>query len=118
VPVYGVSEQDGLHYYAMQFIQGRGLDVVFAELRAESAESDTITLAAATALLTGRFPGVPATGGSDAGHILRGDIGIHPLAGTAPEGSGAAGPEPASGSAVPTETGPAPGPGAAATPAP
>ena len=28
VPVFGVGEQDGMHYYAMQFIQGQGLDEV------------------------------------------------------------------------------------------
>jgi serine/threonine protein kinase/WD40 repeat protein len=33
VPVYGVGESDGLHYYVMQFIQGLGLDQVFSELR-------------------------------------------------------------------------------------
>jgi WD40 repeat protein/serine/threonine protein kinase len=33
VPVFGVGEQDGLHYYVMQFIQGLGLDVVLEELR-------------------------------------------------------------------------------------
>jgi serine/threonine protein kinase/WD40 repeat protein/predicted Zn-dependent protease len=33
VPVYGVGEQDGVHYYVMQFIQGLGLDVVLHELR-------------------------------------------------------------------------------------
>ena len=88
VPVYGVGEQDGLHYYAMQFIQGRGLDVVFAELRAGSAPSDTITLAAATGLLTGRFPGA------------------------ASEDSCAAIPELPTLAAVPTETGPAPAGGA------
>jgi serine/threonine protein kinase/WD40 repeat protein len=33
VPVFGVGEQDGLHYYVMQFIQGLGLDVVLDELR-------------------------------------------------------------------------------------
>ena len=33
VPVHGVGEQDGLHYYVMQFIQGQGLDQVLAELR-------------------------------------------------------------------------------------
>jgi serine/threonine protein kinase/WD40 repeat protein/tetratricopeptide (TPR) repeat protein len=33
VPVFGVGEQDGLHYYVMQFIQGLGLDVVLHELR-------------------------------------------------------------------------------------
>ncbi|HEV3235901.1 MAG TPA: protein kinase [Gemmataceae bacterium] len=33
VPVYGVGEHEGLHYYVMQFIQGQGLDGVIAELR-------------------------------------------------------------------------------------
>src|SRR5262249_15253519 len=33
VPVFGVGEQDGLHYYVMQFIQGLGLDTVLNELR-------------------------------------------------------------------------------------
>jgi serine/threonine protein kinase/formylglycine-generating enzyme required for sulfatase activity len=33
VPVFGVGEQDGLHYYVMQFIPGLGLDVVLHELR-------------------------------------------------------------------------------------
>ncbi len=42
VPVFGVGEQDGLHYYVMQFINGLGLDDVLVELkrlRAESAEN-------------------------------------------------------------------------------
>jgi WD40 repeat protein/serine/threonine protein kinase len=33
VPVFGVGEQEGLHYYVMQFIPGLGLDVVLDELR-------------------------------------------------------------------------------------
>ncbi len=33
VPVFGVGEQDGLHYYVMQFIKGLGLDLVLDELR-------------------------------------------------------------------------------------
>jgi WD40 repeat protein/serine/threonine protein kinase len=33
VPIFGVGEQDGLHYYVMQFIPGLGLDVVLQELR-------------------------------------------------------------------------------------
>jgi serine/threonine protein kinase/WD40 repeat protein len=33
VPVFGVGEQDGLHYYVMQFIKGLGLDTVLNELR-------------------------------------------------------------------------------------
>src|SRR5262249_22485957 len=33
VPVHGVGEQDGIHYYAMQFIQGQGLDQVLKEVK-------------------------------------------------------------------------------------
>src|SRR6516164_3549095 len=33
VPVFGVGECDGVHYYAMQYIQGQGLDVVIDALR-------------------------------------------------------------------------------------
>src|SRR5262249_27460503 len=33
VPVFGVGEQDGLHYFVMQFIPGLGLDSVLDELR-------------------------------------------------------------------------------------
>jgi WD40 repeat protein/serine/threonine protein kinase len=33
VPVFGVGECEGVHYYAMQFIQGQGLDVVIDALR-------------------------------------------------------------------------------------
>ncbi len=33
VPVFGVGEQDGMHYYVMQFIQGLPLDDVIEELK-------------------------------------------------------------------------------------
>jgi WD40 repeat protein/serine/threonine protein kinase len=33
VPVFGVGQQDGHHYYVMQFIAGLGLDVVLEDLR-------------------------------------------------------------------------------------
>ena len=33
VPVFGVGEHEGTHYYVMQFIQGQGLDPVLGELR-------------------------------------------------------------------------------------
>jgi hypothetical protein len=34
VPVFGVGEHDGVWYYAMQYIQGRGLDAVLREVAA------------------------------------------------------------------------------------
>src|SRR5437763_2439436 len=33
VPVYGVGEAEGVHFYAMQYVQGQGLDVVLSDLR-------------------------------------------------------------------------------------
>ncbi len=33
VPVFGVGEEDGLHYYVMQFIHGQGLDQVLAVMQ-------------------------------------------------------------------------------------
>ena len=33
VPVFGVGQQDGHHYFVMQFIAGVGLDVVLDDLR-------------------------------------------------------------------------------------
>lgn len=39
VPVFGVGEQDGIHYYVMQFIRGQGLDEVLVELRRLRGES-------------------------------------------------------------------------------
>ena len=39
VPVYGVGEASGIHYYAMQFIPGQGLNQVLVELRRLKAEA-------------------------------------------------------------------------------
>ena len=33
VPVFGVGEQDGLHYFVMQYIEGKGLDLLLGRLR-------------------------------------------------------------------------------------
>jgi WD40 repeat protein/serine/threonine protein kinase len=57
VPVFGSGEQDGVFYYAMQFIEGQGLDEVLKELRVFQSSSQ---LAAAT---------VPAL--TDAGYIAQ-----------------------------------------------
>jgi serine/threonine protein kinase len=65
VPVFGVGECDGLHYYVMQFIQGQGLDEVLAELKRLRQAKQAPTTAGvsrpldaslvAQALLTGQF---------------------------------------------------------------
>jgi serine/threonine protein kinase/WD40 repeat protein len=62
VPVFGVGECEGTHYYAMQFIPGEGLDRVLRDLRrlrAAPGQPTTATgLSAASvaqSLVTGRF---------------------------------------------------------------
>jgi WD40 repeat protein/serine/threonine protein kinase len=41
VPVFGVGEDNGVHYYAMQFIAGQGLDAVIEEVRRLRAQAPT-----------------------------------------------------------------------------
>ncbi|HKB35372.1 MAG TPA: serine/threonine-protein kinase, partial [Gemmataceae bacterium] len=66
VPVFGTGECDGLHYYAMQFIPGQGLDAVLRDLRQlrrqRSGTSECVTqdkpsadASIAHSLLTGTF---------------------------------------------------------------
>ncbi len=51
VPVFGVGECDGLHFYVMQFIVGRGLDEILAERRrpGQRPDADAATATAAPA---------------------------------------------------------------------
>lgn len=74
VPVFGVGEQDGMHYYVMQFIQGLPLDEVIVELRRiQTQPTDKMTSSGsrgagndpprdhsaanvARSLMTGQFP--------------------------------------------------------------
>jgi serine/threonine-protein kinase len=81
VPVFGVGEADGLHYYAMQFIAGAGLHEVIDELRrlrkagkppAEVVASSSPTRAQsiheiAEGLVTGQFAATPASSDTDCG---------------------------------------------------
>ena len=68
VPVHGVGEHDGVHYYAMQFIQGQGLDEVLKEvkrLRGQKAppadegpgRGTVVSQSLAQSLLSGQFAG-------------------------------------------------------------
>jgi serine/threonine protein kinase/WD40 repeat protein len=84
VPVYGVGEHEGLHYYVMQFIQGLALDEVLAELtRLRQARQAPETAAAgplpapgsevsavAQALLTRHF----GRSGADPADSAEGDV--------------------------------------------
>jgi serine/threonine protein kinase/WD40 repeat protein/Tfp pilus assembly protein PilF len=75
VPVFGIGEHQGIHYYAMQFIQGQGLDAVLKEVRRlrnirdESADRKAelrgeLTVSIAHSLLTGQYEGPPENSGT------------------------------------------------------
>jgi WD40 repeat protein/serine/threonine protein kinase len=62
VPVFGVGEAGGVHFYAMQFIRGEGLDAVLADVRRMRRQPDETPAptvlsrgSIARSLLTGRF---------------------------------------------------------------
>jgi serine/threonine protein kinase/WD40 repeat protein len=62
VPVFGVGEHDGLHFYAMQFIRGEALDRVLHDLRclrqkpgAEETPPTVSEESVAHSLMAGRF---------------------------------------------------------------
>jgi eukaryotic-like serine/threonine-protein kinase len=72
VPVFGVGERDGLHYFAMQFIRGLSLDKVLEEVvrlkgmassgpagRAAATRTKASDTSVARSLATGDFPGPP-----------------------------------------------------------
>jgi tetratricopeptide (TPR) repeat protein len=79
VPVFGVGEENGVHYYAMQYIRGQGLDAIVDELQrlrdgrsstpaAQPAPEDSarrLSDVVARGLLTGQF--APDTDGDAAG---------------------------------------------------
>jgi serine/threonine protein kinase len=67
VPVFGVGKHEGVHYYAMQFIQGQGLDLVVQEVQRLRSRKEapatvdqqpgrTLVHSVAECLLTGQFP--------------------------------------------------------------
>ncbi len=74
VPIFGVGEQDGVHYFVMQLIVGRPLDEVIRALRGDAlgdrpssrVRSGTLALSAgsaAEALRSGAFVDRPLSGG-------------------------------------------------------
>src|SRR5205814_322053 len=64
VPVFGVGEADGVHFYAMQFIRGEGLDKVLHDVRRLRQQhgvtlgpevASTLGASVAHSLITGQF---------------------------------------------------------------
>jgi serine/threonine protein kinase/WD40 repeat protein/tetratricopeptide (TPR) repeat protein len=65
VPVYDVGAHDGVHYYAMQFIQGRALDEVMVELRRLRSAGKPVQTAESTGSYLSSQPGLsPSLAGS------------------------------------------------------
>jgi serine/threonine protein kinase/WD40 repeat protein len=82
VPVFGVGEVEGVHFYAMQFIRGEGLDKVLADVRRLRRQSGVATPVTAPtqgsiahSLLAGHFAPPPAADapGSASGSSASGD---------------------------------------------
>jgi serine/threonine protein kinase/WD40 repeat protein len=78
VPVFGVGEHEGVSYYAMQYIRGRGLDAVLRELAAMRREAgragaggtgrpDSLPAGLATGLVTGRYSDLTVAAGASGG---------------------------------------------------
>ena len=55
VPVFGVGKQDGVHYFAMQFIQGRGLEEVLDDARQSATARGTTRIPRSAAGVDGRL---------------------------------------------------------------
>src|SRR5262249_48244926 len=71
VPVYGVGEHEGVHYYAMEFIRGQGLDAVLEEVRRLRGREPTgpeppgeLTTTVAQGMVSGRFEAAPSPAGA------------------------------------------------------
>ena len=89
VPVFGVGEHEGVHYFAMQFIRGQSLDRVLHELAhlrrpgppppgAGARRGADLSISIARGLLSGRFPdGERPTDGPD-GDAPAADRGLGP----------------------------------------
>jgi serine/threonine protein kinase/Tfp pilus assembly protein PilF len=52
VPVFGVGEDAGIHYYAMQFIHGQGLDAILQEVRRLRSAPGTLAPTPTATLVT------------------------------------------------------------------
>ncbi|MFO0891399.1 MAG: protein kinase [Isosphaeraceae bacterium] len=91
VPVFGVGEDRGVSYYAMQFIQGHGLDKVLAEVARQKHRSAPAR------------PGLPSTPADPGGDPMLTIVTRSFLSGPRPESTGAE-PRPSSPYAVDSST--------------
>jgi WD40 repeat protein/serine/threonine protein kinase len=84
VPVFGIGEDQGVAYYAMQFIQGQGLDGVLHEVRRlrdgpkPVPPPSDLSASLASGLLTGAFAGAEAVAASVAEPSPDGQVAASP----------------------------------------
>jgi WD40 repeat protein/serine/threonine protein kinase len=71
VPVFGTGECEGVYYYAMQFIQGQGLDAVLKDLRrlrsGQALDNAPSEASVAGSLLNGQFAAPAPSVGAESG---------------------------------------------------
>src|SRR5262249_47223551 len=60
VPVYGIGEDAGVHYFSMDYIEGKTLDVVIDDLRRAARDETVRKEGTLLGVLTERVQGVPA----------------------------------------------------------
>ncbi|MBK8976267.1 MAG: serine/threonine protein kinase [Planctomycetes bacterium] len=110
VPIFGVGEQDGWHYYVMQVIRGVGLDAVIAWLRDEAegrpAPAVDAPPAAASADATAEAQASPSASGSDVLTIGQAVRALRTGAFRPPQQPSAASTESGSSDAIPAEPAP------------
>jgi serine/threonine protein kinase/WD40 repeat protein len=87
VPVFGVGEEEGVHFYAMQFIRGEGLDRVLHDLRRLRNTPGGVPSeqSVAQSFLTGQFAEAPTVRAEDPGGTA--DTAPLPAAEPRPSGS-------------------------------
>lgn len=61
VPVYATGEEGGVHFYAMELIDGLGLDAVIGQLRAQNSSNESPAVSADLTATTAYIPPDPLT---------------------------------------------------------
>src|SRR5262249_42946369 len=97
VPVFGVGTHEGVHYYAMEFIRGQGLDAVLEEVRRLRGRDSTglerpteLSITVAQRMVSGRFEPAPSPAEAEPGAAVRPPRSLEGAAAPTPAGSGTA----------------------------
>lgn len=79
VPIFGVGQQDGTHYFVMQLIDGQGLDNVLSELRRLRQPGGATDTAELSRLLSGSVGGGHVDAGSTSREMSIGERPRNPI---------------------------------------